>query len=326
MPLSPTPSGACERLDEGGGCFRHETLFYSGDDEFLAGTVPFIEGALDACEPILVAVGEERIALIKDALGGAGEYVGFVEMHALGRNPARIIPEWQRFLETAAPDGAPVRGIGEPIWPGRSPAELVECERHESLLNVAFDGGQGWSLLCPYDVERLDDEVLEGARRNHPLIAGACGSHASPSYVPAHAGPGPFDGDLPGPRGTVEQTQVVSAHGLAPMRAWLASWAADAQMSAADADQLVLAVNELASNSVCYGGGSGTVRAWREDGTIMCEVDDGGHIYEPLAGRMQPTAGQSDGRGLWLVNQLCDLVQIRSSREGTSVRVHMDVN
>ncbi len=324
MPLSPTPSGACERLDEGA-CFRHETLFYAGDDEFLAGTVPFIEDGLDACEPILVAVGEARIALIKDALDGAGEHVGFLDMHALGRNPARIIPEWQRFLGMVAPEGAPVRGIGEPIWPGRSRAELVECERHESLLNVAFDGGQGWRLLCPYDVERLDDDILEGARRNHPLIAGACGRHASPSYVPADAGAGPFDGELPGPQGIVDQTRVTSAEGLGPMRRWLACWAADEQMSAADAEQLVLAINELASNSVCYGGGSGTVRAWREDGTIMCEVDDDGHIHEPLAGRMQPSPAQSDGRGLWLVNQLCDLVQIRSSREGTSVRVHMGV-
>jgi anti-sigma regulatory factor (Ser/Thr protein kinase) len=325
LPLSPTPSGVGERLDEGV-CFCHETLFYAGDDEFLAGTVPFIEDGLDASEPILVAVGEERIALIKDALDGGGEHVGFLDMHALGRNPARIIPEWQRFLGTAAPDGAPVRGIGEPIWPGRSRAELVECERHESLLNVAFDGGRGWRLLCPYDVERLDDDVLAGARRNHPVIAGAYGRHASPSYVSANAGPGPFDGELPAPRGVVERTCVASAEGLAPMREWLACWAADARMSAANVQQLVLAVNELASNSVCYGGGTGTVRAWREDSMIVCEVGDEGHIDEPLAGRMQPTAVQSTGRGLWLVNQLCDLVQIRSSRDGTSVRVHMGVN
>jgi anti-sigma regulatory factor (Ser/Thr protein kinase) len=312
-------------LDDGA-CFRHETLFYAGDDEFLAGTVPFIEDGLDASEPILVAVGGERIALIKDALDGAGEHVGFLDMHALGRNPARIIPEWQRFLGMAAPDGAPVRGIGEPIWPGRSRAELVECERHESLLNVAFDGGQGWRLLCPYDVERLDDDILAGARRNHPVIAGACGRHASSSYVSANAGSGPFDGELPAPRGVVERTCVASAEGLSPMREWLACWAADAQMSAGNVQQLVLAVNELASNSVCYGGGAGTVRAWREDSKIVCEVGDDGHLDEPLAGRMQPTAVQSTGRGLWLVNQLCDLVQIRSSREGTSVRVHMGVN
>jgi prepilin-type processing-associated H-X9-DG protein len=34
-----------------------------------------------------------------------------------------------------------LRGAGEPIWPERRPAELVECQRHESLLNVAFADG-----------------------------------------------------------------------------------------------------------------------------------------------------------------------------------------
>ena len=57
----------------------------------------------------------------------------------------------------------------------------------------------------------------------------------------------------------------------------------------------------------------------------LCPSPSANALSEPLAGRMLPTAGQSDGRGLWLVNQLCDLVQIRSSREGTSVRVHMEV-
>ena len=115
----------------------------------------------------------------------------------------------------------------------------------------------------------------------------------------------------------------VSPHGLAPMRAWLGGWATAAQLSADRVQQLVLAVSELASNSVCYGGGHGTLRAWREDGTAMCEVSDEGHIEQPLAGRINPAPAQSAGRGLWLVNQLCDLVQIRSSTAGTSVRVHM---
>ena len=33
--------------------------------------------------------------------------------------------------------------------------------------------------------------------------------------------------------------------------------------------------------------------------------------------------GQPGGYGLWLANQLCDLVQIRSLPAGTAVRLHM---
>ncbi len=51
-------------------------------------------------------------------------------MRVLGSNPACIIPAWRRFLAEWAPDGRPVRGIGEPIWVGRSEAELTECQLH----------------------------------------------------------------------------------------------------------------------------------------------------------------------------------------------------
>jgi hypothetical protein len=38
---------------------------------------------------------------------------------------------------------------------------------------------------------------------------------------------------------------------------------------------------------------------------------------------MIPADGQPYGRGLWIANQLCDLVQIRSSAAGTVVRMQM---
>lgn len=81
-------------------------------------------------EPLLVAVSASRIELPKDVLGGHAEQVNFADMRVLGSNPACIIPAWRRFLAEWAPDGRPVRGIGEPIWVGRSEAELTECQLH----------------------------------------------------------------------------------------------------------------------------------------------------------------------------------------------------
>jgi len=99
--------------------------------------------------------------------------------------------------------------------------------------------------------------------------------------------------------------------------------AADALMPAARVDDLVLAVNELASNTIYHGGGLGKLRIWRDGETVLCEVIDRGRITEPLVGRIQPTPEQWTGRGLWLVNQLCDLTQIRSNAAGSVVRLHM---
>ena len=86
---------------------------------------------------------------------------------------------------------------------------------------------------------------------------------------------------------------------------------------------LVLAVDEIASNSLRHGGGRGTLRIWREDGALVCEVRDAGRIEDPLAGRQRPALDRDGGRGLWRVNQLCDLVQLRSFLDGAAVRVHV---
>src|SRR4030088_1237419 len=102
--------------------FHHAAFFYSGEDEFIEGTVPFLTAALEADEPALVAVSEARISLLKEALGDDASRLKFADMHLLGSNPARIIPVWPRFLDEHAPAGASARGIGEPIWDGRSDA------------------------------------------------------------------------------------------------------------------------------------------------------------------------------------------------------------
>jgi anti-sigma regulatory factor (Ser/Thr protein kinase) len=91
---------------------------------------------------------------------------------------------------------------------------------------------------------------------------------------------------------------------------------------------LVLAVNELATNSICHGGGHGTLRLWSSDHALQCEVRDEGHIPAATAelGRDRPDPDAMSGRGLWLVDQLCDAVQIASSPDsGSAVCVRMSL-
>ena len=99
--------------------------------------------------------------------------------------------------------------------------------------------------------------------------------------------------------------------------------AADAGLSTPRANDFVLAVNEILTNSVLHGGGSGVLRIWPEKDRLVCEVEDRGRIDDPLAGRRRPDPDQPNGRGLWMANQLCDLVQLRSTGGGNFVRLHM---
>lgn len=303
--------------------FRHEAFLYAGEDRFLAGAVPFIRDGMAAGEPVLVAVSEARGRLLQSTLGGEAERVRFVDMGTVGLNPARIIPVWRDFLDVHAIADRPVRGIGEPMWPGRSAAELVECRHHESLLNLAFGDDVPWRLMCPYDVESLDPESLEVARRTHPyLVDEDRAEHQSESYVsPAHA-PGPFEGSLPEPRTPPAVTAFAEGE-LAQVREHVYRHASEAGLGPQRTASVVLAVSELAANSVRHAGGRGTVRVWTEPGEFLGEVSDDGRFESPLVGRTRPTPVQLYGRGLWLVNQVCDLVQIRSSDRGSVVRVHM---
>jgi anti-sigma regulatory factor (Ser/Thr protein kinase) len=111
--------------------------------------------------------------------------------------------------------------------------------------------------------------------------------------------------------------------GLAYLREFLGRHAAEAGVEGARVADLVLAVDELATNTLRYARGEGRLRAWRENGSLLVEVADQGHIADPLAGRDCPPPDHVGGRGLYLVNQLCDLVQLRSSPEGSVVRLHM---
>ena len=312
-------SRACGRARSG---FRHAALFYAGEEQYLQGILPFLEEGLRDGDAMLVAVGGERIELLRAALGADAGAVSFVDMHGLGLNPARIIPAWREFL--ASCNGAYARGIGEPVWPRRSEDELGECDRHESLLNLAFDGGRAWQLLCPFDFDGLDPQVIEAARRNHPFVHQEGSSRESSSYLDgARAQDWTLSGPLPAPAGAVSELRFSIAD-LVGLRAAVASWAQEA-LDAERVQQLVLAANELASNSVRYGGGGGVLRLWRDDELLSCEVSDAGHIRDPLVGRMPPTADQRSGWGMWLAGQLCDLLQVRSSHAGTVVRVHMSV-
>lgn len=312
-------------MSHGTHAFHHEALFYGGEQGFLEGTLPFVRDAVWANEPVLVAVSKARADALKHELGGDAEAVHFADMAQLGRNPACIIPAWHDFVQQHGKGGRPLRGIGEPIWAGRSDAELNECHRHESLLNLAFTNTPSFWLLCPYDEQALPDDVLDEALRTHPYVAGSNESRRNETYLPPELAAGPFDGELPPPAGSPAEL-TFRRERLRSVRAFVSEYSGRQGLAQERTADLVLAVNELATNSVLHAGGSGTLRLWQENGTLMAEVSDDGHLEDPLLGRARPAPDQASGRGLWLVNNLCDLVQMRTLPSGTVVRLHMNLS
>lgn len=296
--------------------------FYEDVDGFLSSAVPYLREGLEAREPILVALGPQKIELLRGELGADAERIEFADVEEFGLNPARLIPAWHDFLAQHLPDGGSIRGLGEPVWPGRAAAAVDECERHESLLNLAFEEAPAGTILCAYDSGALDDDVLDAALLNHPLLNAGGVASANPDWDD-HA-PEPFAGALsPPPLGAFELG--FDRDTLHTLRAAVGLEAAEAGLSEQRASDFVLAGSELAANSVLHGGGRGTATIWREPGSLVLEVRDGGRLEQPLAGRVRPQPTQEHGRGLWVANQLCDLMQIRSGPTGTRVRLLMNL-
>lgn len=306
--------------------FLHEALFYGDWTEFIAGTVPFIKDGIALEEAVLVVESVEKIAMLRTALGVEAEKVLFADMAEVGANPARIIPAWHDFVSTHGREGKRLRGIGEPIWNGRTPDELVECQRHEALLNVAFGHGQPWWLLCPYDTSQLHDEVLYEALRSHEYVMDArSNSQESGVFRGIDASGAPFDAALRDPASGSRRISF-DDESLLQLRRTVARFATSAGCSADRATQLVTAANEVATNSIVHGGGRGTLRMWREGDMVIAELRDAGRYDLPLADRARPGMASNDARGLWLANNLCDLVQIRTFEDATVVRLHMKVD
>lgn len=297
--------------------FQHEAFFYAGDEEFLAGTVPYLEEGISGGETVLVVLPEPRLRLVRKALGATAESVEFWRMDDIGRNPARLISAWQDFLRACNPEKG-VRGLGEPISPGRSAAEMEECELHELLVNLVFAKERSLTVMCPYDTSLLGDEVLAGAERSHPVCAHPHGKSVSSRFSLEAL----LERTLP-PPGRPAVTLPFGKADLAMVRHLVAQCARSAKLATRRNEDFVLSVCEVATNSIQHGGGEGTLDLWDEDGELVCAVRDGGRIDDPLVGRMRPSPAQPSGRGLWIANQLCDLVQIRSGDGGTEVRLRM---
>jgi anti-sigma regulatory factor (Ser/Thr protein kinase) len=298
---------------------RHEALFYGDPGEFLAGVGAFLDEGLEAGEPAMAAVPAARLELLRERYG---EAVRYVDMTRLGRNPSRIIPAVREWLEGHGNRAA--RFVGEPIWPGRSAREAAEGLRHEALLNLAFAGDE-LAILCPYDASALDADVVADAELTHPLLVCRGRTSDSARYADPRVVYAAVDRGLPAPVGPVSRIDVTAD--LAAVRRFVAEHAESARLDDDRSFALLVAANEAAANTLMHGDGRGVLRAWRDGASLVLEITDRGRsIVDPLVGRRLPDPDTPHGRGLWMINQLCDLVELRPGAGGTTLRLHMSLS
>lgn len=300
-------SGELGNQAAAGAGIRHVAWLYRGPGEFVAGVREFAATA----EPVLVAVPAARLPA-----GLAGDDATVLDVEELGRNPARIMPSLRAFAQ-AHPDRG-VRVLAELAWPGRSAAELGEVARYESMLEYAF-AGHTMTIMCSYNEAELADSVISAARISHPRLLRGGREFDSGDYRSVLDG----HGMAPPLLAPATARKLTYQRDLRPVRALVAAAAAEAGLPAGRCTDLLIAVSEVAANTLKHTSGGGTVRVWMTADEVLCQLDDSGHILDPLAGYALPGDDEPGGHGLWLVNQVCDLAEIRSSELGTTVRLHM---
>jgi anti-sigma regulatory factor (Ser/Thr protein kinase) len=306
--------------DEGygtGGGFRHEAVYYHEPGEYQSAVLGFVRGGLAQGRPVLVAVPSASADLIAAGLDGSSGRVKFADMSQLGRNPGRIISAVWDFLDQYP--GEPVRFVAEPVWPGRSAAELREAALHEAMVNRAF-AAVPVDALCAYDTGLLAPRVIASAARTHPFLRTSGVTRPSSDY----AGERGLRRARPLPAPPDRATRLAYTTDLRAVRGAVAARAEGAGLTGERLADLIIAVSEVAANTARHTSAGGTLSMWQTRAEVICEISDQGRITDPLVGRRRSLG--SGGLGLWVVHQLCDLVELRTGPRGTRIRLHMGVD
>ena len=303
------------------GTLEHDALFYGTADEYVSGVLGFVREGLERGEPVLVAVPGWNLDVLREAMTpDEMPRVRLRDMTVAGRNPGRIIGTVLTAFVREHPDRR-VRIVGEPIWAGRTDEEYPACAEHEALINVAV-GDMPAYIQCPYDTAKLSPSVLTDATRTHPTLASPVERWTSPTYTDPGAVAASFDTSLSPAPADAEFVVISSTTGARTARVLVHD---AGRMHGMDADRLTdvrLVAQELAVNTLTHSPNHrGVLEVWTADDHLVLQVQDGGRITDPLAGRRAPEPPHI-GHGLFVVHQLADLVRIHRESSGTTVRVY----
>ncbi|WP_460366397.1 anti-sigma factor RsbA family regulatory protein [Actinocorallia lasiicapitis] len=290
----------------------HQALLYGSQEEYVEEALTFLRAGLDVGDSLVVIGSPGRIALLQremDELVDLDELEWYDDASWYLTPPRSIAAAVSSGRDRWWKRGGRVRIVSEPLWAGRTPAEIREWKRYEALLNVVLAETRT-SLLCAYDLRHVPADVMRIAERTHhdldyepPLtVYTELNRHPLLPQTGRIAHRGFLRGELPGLRDFTAKAAI--GFGLGACM------------------PLVMAVNEVATNVIRHGGGHGSLLVWSDGDSVICDVlDPLGRLEDKFLGFLPPDPDKSGGAGLWLVRQLCDMVEIRSGETGTMFRL-----
>jgi anti-sigma regulatory factor (Ser/Thr protein kinase) len=290
--------------------FAHSAFLYESDAAYAAMLVPFLTEGLARDEAVAVAAGPDRIALLRDALGGQAGQVRFLDAREWFVRPVRTIAAWAGLLRAATAEGRASARLVSQAGFDQDPSWV----RFEAAVNASLAGLNG-HLLCPYERKRS-----QLAGRTHPVLHDRGWRESAGYQAPEQV----LDdlAELPAPIAQRPVLIAAVAESVGSIRAHLRERAAvESWLPSGGLETLVLAVSEIATNGIRHGGAKRELRIWLTASTLIAELtDDGPRPPGPLAGYLPPEPGSIGGMGLWIVHQLCDSLSISSAGGLTRAR------
>lgn len=301
-----------------GNAGSHAMLAYSGPHEHRAACAQYVKAGAQAGAAVLVAAtGEHLDGLVSQLPLGETDAV-LCDLTDHGADPGRVLSLIRTFARENT--GRPVRCLQDVGWLGRPQESLSEAIVYEALLREALADSSA-DVLCSYDAQ-LGVELLTAAEREHPVVGNGMGWRPSAAFAQKLMVHQIASRALSRPPAGATALRFRAEQG--EVRRFTAARARGAGLPAERVTDLVIAIAELAGNTLLHSASAGTLTIWTTGDEIVCQVSDSGQIADPLAGTLCPEPDEiGSRRGLWLVHQVSDLVQVRTGSSGTTVRVHM---
>lgn len=305
---------------------RHTAGFHRSDSDLLAQLTPIVAAAMVRGEPVASALRPETeraltVALAKSGVEGATRLVPLAGPDPHDASAQTLAGRRARELRELTTAAGAVTVVSE-HWSRFDGADGLFWTELDAAANVAL-AGLPVDLVCFFPDVPLHQTVTQGALRNHPTLQRSGITRANPEHLPPHdvvrATPVP----APVLLGAPDVRRRFGVWTLSEVRALVERELLAAGFARDRAEDVVLAVNEIATNAVEHGTRVAEITLWSAGapGGFVVEIQDGGILGDPLPGLVAPQPGDLRGRGVWIARQLCDSLHVWCDDSGTHVRI-----
>ncbi|MPY85270.1 MAG: hypothetical protein GEV00_18565 [Actinophytocola sp.] len=300
--------------------FEHIAAIYDSERELCQRVARFLDHGQRHQERIFVLVPPATERELRRVLPVELARVQFGLPDVSYAHLGRFYDGLRRFFDRQRDEATVV--IGEFGYDGVA-ERVSQYLRYEAMCNTVFASFRV-PMLCLCDRRRFPAEALARFRMVHARTLERDGAIVNPDYLGASTyleqhdevilQPATGDADF--------DLHLADLDSLGHLRHTVRAWRNLAGLEEDYADDVVIAVSEIATNGFQHAHPPIRVRGWGADTAVIVQVDDRGTIpVPPQVGYVRPHFSATGGRGMWLARHAADVLTAHRSPTGNCVRM-----